>query len=111
MRFIIKLAALAVVLALLAPIFSANSSIGQFVSAAMRDVTTFCDRQPEACYQGVAVVRETGQFFARAVSALRTAAASPEGAPLTEEDRQIFPHFSTHSPQYGPDEEDDRPSP
>lgn len=101
---LLKFALLVVVIAVLAPTFAPNTAIGQFFSAAARDVTGFCDRQPVACADGLRAVVEAKNFVVGQINAL-----SEERETLTERDRAIEPvatfegHTAIATHDRGPD--------
>lgn len=87
MKFLIKLAALAMLAVVLAGIFAADTDVGRVANAAIDDVMGFCERQPDACRQGAALAQSATRFVVRTAQAF----AGDSALALTEEDRALAP--------------------
>lgn len=88
MKLLFKLLSLGVMFAALTPLIAPQSPVADIVRAAFADVTSFCDRRPEACHEGARVARETGAALKRTLSDLTS---ETDGGTLSAADRALAP--------------------
>ena len=96
MSTLIKLIALVIVVALLAPTLGAETQFGRVVGTALKDAAGFCDRHPDACAQAGEIARDTRN----AVVSLVTTLSGEAPETLTEADRALAPPDERASPEY-----------
>jgi hypothetical protein len=113
MSIVLKLIALVIVVALLAPVVGHNTEFGRVMGAVLQDARSFCERRPETCEATVKLVHQAGQSARGAISAL---ANGEEPGNLTPDDRALRPAspppsgYESVSPfAYGAHGDDERP--
>ncbi|MEM7695020.1 MAG: hypothetical protein AAF318_11250 [Pseudomonadota bacterium] len=93
MTFLLKILALILVVAIAVPILTPQSPVGHIVSAAVDDLSGFCERKPDTCRQ----TAEVGRDLAKIVAAtFRSLADDLSEDSLTADDRTLAPAIATH---------------
>lgn len=97
MKLLLKLTILVIGVALLLPVVRPDTPISNMVTAAISDVTGFCDRNPVACAQGKQVVARAGDLISQALREL--ADREPSSQPLTPADLALTPNAAPPAQQ------------
>lgn len=72
MRLLIKLVLAGILIAVLVPFISPDTSIGKVVRAALDDASGFCGRQPNACMESASIAAEAGDLIAATIAQLQS---------------------------------------
>ena len=97
MKLMLKLMVVAVAIALLLPVIRPDTQVSEVVSAAIKDVGSFCERNPSTCDQGQQIAVRAGDLITHALRTLGE--DEPSSQPLTAQDRNLAPAFSANNPQ------------
>ncbi|GAB5376297.1 MAG: hypothetical protein AcusKO_27590 [Acuticoccus sp.] len=93
MKLLMKLAVLAIAVALLLPVIQPDAPVSGVVSSAISDVAGFCERNPDTCDQGQAIAVRAGDLVTHALRSLADNTAPAQ--PLTDEDLALVPANTT----------------
>lgn len=99
MKLLLKLAILAVAAVLLLPVIRPDAPVSEVVTTAIKDVSTFCERNSSTCDQGQAIAVRAGDLITHALRSLAEEEAAQQ--PLTQEDLALAPPNTTTLPREG----------
>lgn len=108
MKLLMKLAILAIAIALLLPVIRPDAPVSEVVTTAIKDVGSFCERNPSTCDQGQAIAVRAGDLITHALRSLAEENAAQQ--PLTPEDLALAPPDTTTLPQAGAQAADAAPA-
>ncbi|WMS41683.1 DUF5330 domain-containing protein [Acuticoccus sp. MNP-M23] len=92
MKTLFKLVLVVIAVAFAISVLRPETPVGEFVSAAVEDAASFCDRRPQACQQGAEIAYTTGDLVSEALrSILNDGTEGQSELPLTGEDKRLAP--------------------